>query len=79
MTDSILCVPVQIVNPILIVIMVPIMDNIVYPLIKKCHLNFTWVQLGDNLHDLHLIQSMYSLYMCIYVFVCGVFPGLCGG
>ncbi|XP_051997319.1 solute carrier family 15 member 1-like [Xyrauchen texanus] len=31
----------QTVNPILIVIMVPIMDNLVYPLIKKCHLNFT--------------------------------------
>lgn len=31
----------QIVNPVLIVIMVPIMDNLIYPLIKKCHLNFT--------------------------------------
>lgn len=31
----------QIVNPILIVIMVPIMDNLVYPLIKMCHINFT--------------------------------------
>uniref|UniRef100_A0A8C1HVE0 Solute carrier family 15 member 1 n=1 Tax=Cyprinus carpio carpio TaxID=630221 RepID=A0A8C1HVE0_CYPCA len=31
----------QIVNPILIVIMVPIMDSAVYPLIKKCGLNFT--------------------------------------
>ncbi|XP_051562267.1 solute carrier family 15 member 1-like [Myxocyprinus asiaticus] len=31
----------QTVNPILIVIMVPIMDNLLYPLIKKCHLNFT--------------------------------------
>ncbi|XP_056606416.1 solute carrier family 15 member 1b [Triplophysa dalaica] len=31
----------QIVNPILIIIMVPIMDNLVYPLIKKCHVNFT--------------------------------------
>uniref|UniRef100_A0A8C2ANE8 Solute carrier family 15 member 1b n=1 Tax=Cyprinus carpio TaxID=7962 RepID=A0A8C2ANE8_CYPCA len=31
----------QIVNPILIVIMVPIMDSAVYPLIKKCHINFT--------------------------------------
>ncbi|KAI7807849.1 PepT1 [Triplophysa rosa] len=31
----------QIVNPILIVIMVPIMDNLVYPLIKKCHVNLT--------------------------------------
>ncbi|KAA0713247.1 Dedicator of cytokinesis protein 9 [Triplophysa tibetana] len=31
----------QIVNPVLIVIMVPIMDNLVYPLIKKCHVNFT--------------------------------------
>uniref|UniRef100_A0A8C2GNA7 Solute carrier family 15 member 1b n=1 Tax=Cyprinus carpio TaxID=7962 RepID=A0A8C2GNA7_CYPCA len=30
-----------IVNPILIVIMVPIMDSAVYPLIKKCHINFT--------------------------------------
>uniref|UniRef100_A0A8C1RRZ9 Solute carrier family 15 member 1 n=1 Tax=Cyprinus carpio TaxID=7962 RepID=A0A8C1RRZ9_CYPCA len=30
-----------IVNPILIVIMVPIMDSAVYPLIKKCGLNFT--------------------------------------
>ncbi|XP_073707284.1 solute carrier family 15 member 1b [Garra rufa] len=31
----------QIVNPILIVLMVPIMDSVVYPLIKKCHINFT--------------------------------------
>ncbi|NXL82477.1 S15A1 protein, partial [Leptocoma aspasia] len=31
----------QIVNPILIVIMVPIADSLVYPLIKKCKLNFT--------------------------------------
>uniref|UniRef100_A0A8C2CYE5 Solute carrier family 15 member 1 n=1 Tax=Cyprinus carpio TaxID=7962 RepID=A0A8C2CYE5_CYPCA len=30
-----------IVNPILIVIMVPILDSAVYPLIKKCGLNFT--------------------------------------
>uniref|UniRef100_A0A8C1YD51 Solute carrier family 15 member 1 n=1 Tax=Cyprinus carpio TaxID=7962 RepID=A0A8C1YD51_CYPCA len=37
----IICVLVQIVNPILIVIMVPIMDSAVYPLIKKCGLNFT--------------------------------------
>ncbi|XP_015665621.1 solute carrier family 15 member 1 [Protobothrops mucrosquamatus] len=31
----------QTVNPILIVIMVPIVDAVVYPLIKKCNLNFT--------------------------------------
>nr|AET36827.1 slc15A1 protein [Ctenopharyngodon idella] len=31
----------QIVNPILIVIMVPIMDSAVYPLIKMCRINFT--------------------------------------
>uniref|UniRef100_A0A673GP66 Solute carrier family 15 member 1 n=1 Tax=Sinocyclocheilus rhinocerous TaxID=307959 RepID=A0A673GP66_9TELE len=31
----------QIVNPMLIVIMVPIMDSAVYPLIKKCGINFT--------------------------------------
>ncbi|NWX55444.1 S15A1 protein, partial [Promerops cafer] len=31
----------QVVNPILIVIMVPIVDSLVYPLIKKCKLNFT--------------------------------------
>ncbi|RMC06804.1 hypothetical protein DUI87_16250 [Hirundo rustica rustica] len=31
----------QIVNPILIVIMVPVVDSLVYPLIKKCRLNFT--------------------------------------
>ncbi|XP_074920796.1 solute carrier family 15 member 1 [Chelonoidis abingdonii] len=31
----------QTVNPILIVIMVPIVDAVVYPLIKKCHFNFT--------------------------------------
>ncbi|KAM3836258.1 solute carrier family 15 member 1 [Vipera latastei] len=31
----------QTVNPILIVIMVPIVDAVIYPLIKKCHLNFT--------------------------------------
>uniref|UniRef100_A0A6Q2Z840 Solute carrier family 15 member 1 n=1 Tax=Esox lucius TaxID=8010 RepID=A0A6Q2Z840_ESOLU len=31
----------QTVNPILILIMVPVMDSVIYPLIKKCHLNFT--------------------------------------
>ncbi|XP_070799307.1 solute carrier family 15 member 1 [Pituophis catenifer annectens] len=31
----------QTVNPILIVIMVPIVDAVIYPLIKKCRLNFT--------------------------------------
>ncbi|NXO06362.1 S15A1 protein, partial [Oriolus oriolus] len=31
----------QIVNPILIVIMVPVVDYLVYPLIKKCKINFT--------------------------------------
>uniref|UniRef100_A0A8C3XVT5 Solute carrier family 15 member 1 n=1 Tax=Chelydra serpentina TaxID=8475 RepID=A0A8C3XVT5_CHESE len=31
----------QTVNPILIVVMVPIVDTVVYPLIKKCHINFT--------------------------------------
>ncbi|XP_027736114.1 solute carrier family 15 member 1 [Empidonax traillii] len=31
----------QIVNPILIVIMVPVVDSVVYPLIKKCKINFT--------------------------------------
>ncbi|NWH49990.1 S15A1 protein, partial [Fregata magnificens] len=31
----------QTVNPILIVIMVPIVDTVVYPLIKKCKINFT--------------------------------------
>ncbi|XP_058258129.1 solute carrier family 15 member 1b [Hemibagrus wyckioides] len=31
----------QTVNPILILVMVPIVDNVVYPLIKKCGLNFT--------------------------------------
>ncbi|XP_071426515.1 solute carrier family 15 member 1-like [Pithys albifrons albifrons] len=31
----------QIVNPILIVIVVPIVDSVVYPLIKKCKINFT--------------------------------------
>ncbi|NXQ63977.1 S15A1 protein, partial [Anthoscopus minutus] len=31
----------QIVNPILIVIMVPVVDSLLYPLIKKCKLNFT--------------------------------------
>uniref|UniRef100_A0A8C0ZGE6 Solute carrier family 15 member 1-like n=1 Tax=Cyanistes caeruleus TaxID=156563 RepID=A0A8C0ZGE6_CYACU len=31
----------SIVNPILIVIMVPVVDSLVYPLIKKCKLNFT--------------------------------------
>ncbi|NWI48707.1 S15A1 protein, partial [Calyptomena viridis] len=30
-----------IVNPILIVIMVPIVDSIIYPLIEKCKINFT--------------------------------------
>lgn len=32
---------IQTVNPILILILVPIVDNIVYPLIAKCKLNFT--------------------------------------
>ncbi|NXH75929.1 S15A1 protein, partial [Hydrobates tethys] len=31
----------QTVNPILIIIMVPIVDAVVYPLIKKCKINFT--------------------------------------
>ncbi|NXT99860.1 S15A1 protein, partial [Buphagus erythrorhynchus] len=31
----------QIVNPILIVVMVPVVDSLLYPLIKKCKLNFT--------------------------------------
>ncbi|NXM34876.1 S15A1 protein, partial [Oxyruncus cristatus] len=31
----------QIVNPILIVIMVPVVDSFIYPLIKKCKINFT--------------------------------------
>ncbi|KAF7214806.1 solute carrier family 15 member 1-like [Nothobranchius furzeri] len=31
----------QTVNPILILVLVPIMDSIVYPLISKCKLNFT--------------------------------------
>lgn len=31
----------QTVNPILILILVPIMDSIVYPLISKCKLNFS--------------------------------------
>ncbi|CAH2223630.1 solute carrier family 15 member 1 [Pelobates cultripes] len=31
----------QTVNPILIIVMVPIMDAVVYPLIKKCKLNFS--------------------------------------
>ncbi|KAK1876521.1 Solute carrier family 15 member 1 [Dissostichus eleginoides] len=31
----------QTVNPILILIMVPIMDSVIYPLIAKCKLNFT--------------------------------------
>ncbi|MBN3316088.1 S15A1 protein, partial [Atractosteus spatula] len=31
----------QTVNPILILVMVPVVDGIVYPLVKKCHLNFT--------------------------------------
>ncbi|NWI95086.1 S15A1 protein, partial [Pitta sordida] len=31
----------QIVNPILIVIMVPVVDSLIYPLIAKCKINFT--------------------------------------
>ncbi|KAM9203380.1 solute carrier family 15 member 1 [Mergus octosetaceus] len=31
----------QTVNPILIVIMVPVVDTVIYPLIKKCKINFT--------------------------------------
>ncbi|NXF06907.1 S15A1 protein, partial [Smithornis capensis] len=31
----------QIVNPILIVIMVPVVDSVIYPLIAKCKINFT--------------------------------------
>ncbi|XP_053934812.1 solute carrier family 15 member 1 [Cuculus canorus] len=31
----------QTVNPILIIIMVPVVDGVIYPLIKKCKINFT--------------------------------------
>ncbi|XP_014455978.1 solute carrier family 15 member 1 isoform X1 [Alligator mississippiensis] len=31
----------QTVNPILIIVMVPVVDAVVYPLIKKCRINFT--------------------------------------
>uniref|UniRef100_A0A8C5TYC3 Solute carrier family 15 member 1 n=1 Tax=Malurus cyaneus samueli TaxID=2593467 RepID=A0A8C5TYC3_9PASS len=31
----------QIVNPVLIIIMVPVVDYVVYPLVKKCKINFT--------------------------------------
>ncbi|NWY55006.1 S15A1 protein, partial [Chionis minor] len=31
----------QTVNPILIIIMVPVVDGLIYPLIKKCKINFT--------------------------------------
>ncbi|NXN11509.1 S15A1 protein, partial [Indicator maculatus] len=31
----------QTVNPILIIIMVPVVDTVIYPLIKKCKINFT--------------------------------------
>ncbi|NXY19260.1 S15A1 protein, partial [Atrichornis clamosus] len=31
----------QVVNPILIIIMVPVVDSLIYPLIKKCKFNFT--------------------------------------
>ncbi|KAH0624509.1 hypothetical protein JD844_032058 [Phrynosoma platyrhinos] len=31
----------QVVNPILIVIMVPVVDAVIYPLIQKCRINFT--------------------------------------
>uniref|UniRef100_A0A8C5HU60 Solute carrier family 15 member 1-like n=1 Tax=Gouania willdenowi TaxID=441366 RepID=A0A8C5HU60_GOUWI len=34
----------QTVNPILILTLVPIMDSVVYPLIKKCGLNFTKIE-----------------------------------
>uniref|UniRef100_A0A8C5HU01 Solute carrier family 15 member 1-like n=1 Tax=Gouania willdenowi TaxID=441366 RepID=A0A8C5HU01_GOUWI len=35
----------QTVNPILILTLVPIMDSVVYPLIKKCGLNFTQLKI----------------------------------
>uniref|UniRef100_A0A8C5HSZ4 Solute carrier family 15 member 1-like n=1 Tax=Gouania willdenowi TaxID=441366 RepID=A0A8C5HSZ4_GOUWI len=37
----------QTVNPILILTLVPIMDSVVYPLIKKCGLNFTKIEKCD--------------------------------
>uniref|UniRef100_A0A672IE96 Solute carrier family 15 member 1 n=1 Tax=Salarias fasciatus TaxID=181472 RepID=A0A672IE96_SALFA len=33
--------PLQTINPILILVLVPIMDSLIYPLIAKCNLNFT--------------------------------------
>lgn len=33
--------PPQVVNPVLILILVPVVDTIIYPLIKKCNLNFS--------------------------------------
>jgi len=32
------------VNPILILAMVPVMHSVIYPLIAKCNLNFTYVK-----------------------------------
>lgn len=43
----------QTVNPILILALVPIVDNLVYPLIKKCGLNFTWVFSGEPVSPSH--------------------------
>ena len=33
----------QTVNPILILVMVPVVESVIYPLIAKCGLNFTYV------------------------------------
>ncbi|MEQ2203820.1 hypothetical protein XENOCAPTIV_004053, partial [Xenoophorus captivus] len=33
----------QMINPILILTLVPVMDSLIYPLIKKCGVNFTFI------------------------------------
>lgn len=49
----------QTVNPILILTLVPIMDSVIYPLIKKCGLNFT-----------PLKRMTVGMFMAAIAFVC---------
>uniref|UniRef100_A0A8K9V2F4 Solute carrier family 15 member 1 n=1 Tax=Oncorhynchus mykiss TaxID=8022 RepID=A0A8K9V2F4_ONCMY len=70
---------VRTVNPILILALVPIMDSLVYPLIKKCHLNFTPLKrmtvgmliaalafVAAALLQLQIDVSIYSIYTHTY-------------
>uniref|UniRef100_A0A8C5HS64 Solute carrier family 15 member 1-like n=1 Tax=Gouania willdenowi TaxID=441366 RepID=A0A8C5HS64_GOUWI len=55
----------QTVNPILILTLVPIMDSVVYPLIKKCGLNFTKIEkcllcVGDLFQKLCVSEKYFT-------------------